>query len=293
MPSVNNLKPSENICALAVGNAGSGKTSAIASLASKDEPMYIFDIDHRIKGLLGSKEWLKDSLDYIDYDQYDTRDGFKEIEKTFVDFSNRYDKGQLKYKTLLIESVGSLSEMFLIDSQRYKGVKPGVDLSTLTSSQKSGLKITGNIAFPTPDDYHYGKRAFHSLFYNFLMYFTKCNVFLSAWTTDRWGKDPNNENPYAPDILLPGKQILATNKIANELPGYFDEIWQFEKEETGKLSDPVCYKVKFASLLAKTSIPQLAQAKIVDITGKNFKRELNRIIDPVGSVRQEISATKV
>lgn len=278
MPSAIDLKPAEHLVALIVGNAGSGKTSAIASFATKEEPMYVFDIDHRIRGILGSADWLGESLNYIDYDNFDTRDGFKEVERQFELLHNKYEKRDLKYKNILIESVGSLAEMFLIDSQRQKGITPARDLSKLSAAEKKGLKITGNISFPVPDDFHYGKRAFHILFYNYFTSFTKCNIFLSGWTADRYGKDPNNENIYADPILLPGKQLLATNKLAAELPGYFDEVWEFEKFETGAASRPVGYKVKFNSYLAKTAIPALAKKKELEFTGKNFKQEFNKIV---------------
>jgi len=227
---------------------------------------------------MGSKEWLQDSIDYIDYDQFDTRDGFKSVEQQFQQFALKNDKRELKYKNILIESVGSLAEMFLIDSLVQKGIKPGADLSKLSTADKKGLKITGNIAFPTPDDYHYGKRAFHILFYNYFTAFPKVNIFLSGWTTDRWGKDPQAENPYAPEIILPGKKLLATAKIASELPGYFDEIWEFEKEESGGKLNPVQYKVKFNSYLAKTCNPALSKKREIDITGKNFKIEFEKIL---------------
>lgn len=275
MPSVTDLNPNQGIVALTCGHPGSGKTSAIASFASKEEPMYIFDCDHRIRGLLGSKEWLGDSFNYIDYDQYDTRDGFKSVEQQFEIFHQQQEKRQLKYKNFLVESVGSLSRMFLMDSQYHKGIKPGQDLDKI--KDRKGFNIRGNIAIPTVDDYKYGSNALHILFYNYFTAFPKCNIFLSAWTTDRWGKDPNNENQYAPDILLPGKKMLATNNIASELPGYFDEVWEFEKEETGGTINPVKFKVKFTSFLAKTSNPALTKTGQLDITGKNFKKEFDKI----------------
>lgn len=288
MPSVSDLEPSKNIVALAVGNAGGGKTSALASFANKDNPMYVFDIDHRIKGILGSKEWLGDSINYIDFDQFDTRDGFEKVERKFLELYEQHEKRKLKYRTILVESLGSLSEMFLIDSQTKKGLAPNKDFTKLTKDELKGARITGQIAFPTPDDYHYGKRALHILFYHYFMAFTKCNVFLSAWTTDKWGKDPNSDNPYAENIQLPGKVILATNKVANELPGYFDEIYEFTKEESGGKLNPVQFKVKFVSSLAKTCIPKLAKIGSIDITKKNFKQEFDRIVQA-----QKIESEKV
>ena len=287
MPTLNDLKPTENFVALVAGKPGCGKTSAIASFASKDNPMYIFDVDHRIKGIEGSREFIgEDSWNNISFDQYDTRDGFKSIEKQFMIFADKYDRRNLEFTNIVLESVGSLSEMFLVDSQTMKGLKPGTDFSKIKADDRKGARIVGQINFPTPDDYNYGKRAFHILFYHYFTHFTKCNIFLSGWTTDRWVKDPNAESAYAPQIVN-GSMLLATNKIASELPGYFDEIWEFDKEDSGAATKPVLHSVKFRSGLAKTSIPQLPNGK-VDITGKNFKNELLRLIEvkPVSKVKE-------
>jgi|GEM_PF-4212724 hypothetical protein len=278
MPTLNDLKPAENFVALVVGKAGSGKSSALASFASKDAPMYVFDVDHRIKGIQGSREFIgEDAWNNITFDQYDVIDGFKSIETQFMEFSIKYDKKQLQYKNIVIDSVGSLGRMFLRDSLALRGVKPGADLSKLSSDQKRGMRIVGNVAFPTPADYNYASQCFHILFYNYFTHFTKCNVFLSGWTVDRWIDDPNSDNQYAPQIIS-GTQLLATNKIAAEIPGYFDEIWEFDKIETGKSKDPVQFVVKFRSALAKTSIPNLPNGN-VDITSKNFKNVLFDLIE--------------
>lgn len=292
MPTLNDLKPTENFVALIVGKPGCGKTSAIASFASKDAPMYVFDVDHRIAGLKGSREWLGDSWNHITYEQYDTRDGFKSIEKQFMIFADKCDKKNLEFKNIVLESVGSLAEMFLVDSQTMKGLAPGTDFSKLKTGEKAGARIVGQINFPTPDDYNYGKRAFHILFYHYFTYFTKCNVFLSGWTTDRWIKDPNADSPYAPQIVS-GSMLLATNKIASELPGYFDEIWEFDKRETGsKDKNPVQHLVRFRSGLAKTSIPQLPNGE-VDITGKNFKEELFKLIEKKSQTQAKVQEIKL
>ena len=278
MPNFGDYKPAEHLRVLAVGHPGSGKSSAIAAFATKEEPMYVFDVDHRLEGIGGSADWLGDNFKYIDYDEYDTRDGFKSIEQQFQMFYNAYEKRDFKYKHIVIDSIASLSEMFYLDSLKQKGVTPAKDLSKLSSAEKKGLKIIGNVAFPTPDDYHYSKRAFHILFYNYFTAFPKCNIFLSGWTTDRWGKDPNATNEYAPEILLSGKKLLATNKIAGEVPGYFGEVWEFDKEETGGAHNPVKFSVRFKSYIAKTTIPALNKAGKVDITEKNFKQEFDKIL---------------
>ena len=280
MANAADLKVAENLVVLGIGSPGSGKSTALASFSTPEEPGYMFDIDHRIRGILGSRSFLGDDcIKSLDYDQYDAKDGFKEIEKQFMELSVKYDKRELKYKNLFIESVGSLSRMFIIDCQRLKGFGPGKDLSALKPEQRKGARIIGNIAMAGPDEYRYGSDAFHSLFYNYFNYFTKCNVFLSGWTTDKWGfqKDGDgNELPYADKIVV-GSQLLATNKIASELPGYFDEIWEFKKEETGQASRPLRYTVTFRSAIAKTAIAQLPSGP-VDITGKNFKKVFTELV---------------
>src|SRR5262245_40581545 len=115
MPSLCDVKITENIVLMACGKGGSGKSTALGTLP---KPMYIFDIDQRIKRMLGSNILSDEDKKQIDFDFYDTKDGFQSIEKKWIEFSYQYDKRQLKYKTIITESADQLFEMFLIDAFR-------------------------------------------------------------------------------------------------------------------------------------------------------------------------------
>ena len=197
---------------LIVGIPGSGKSSALASFATEKNPMYVFDCDARLDGILAST-WLKPHYKYIDADIYETRLGFKAVRAKFLEFYNLHQAGKLKYKNIVVDSVSSLSQMFLQDAQFQKANKP-----TPQSAQSAAKQLGFEEAkFETIDEYKYVLKCFHILFYDFFKSFPGVNLFLSCWTADQWGKSPND--PYGPDIKLPGRKLFAQGNVVNELPG--------------------------------------------------------------------------
>jgi len=279
MPNLGDSRKSdEGLRVLCLGKDGSGKSTAIASFADAQHPMYIFDIDHRINGIRGSNWLTQTSLPYIDYDQYDAADGFKVIFAKFQEFEAKNKKKELKYKNIVIDGVSSLLYMFYQDSLELK-----------KAANEKGIRKRGILEFLNPDDYMYGSRALRMFFYDFFPEFPKVNFFMTGWTTDRYGKDPAAENAYAPDILLPGQKLLSTGKTAVEIPGYFDEVWQFDKEETAMTNSPTKFSVTFKSVIAKTTFPELNKARRIDITEKSFKVELDRLLKLESSVKEKVS----
>ena len=271
MPTLADIKLDENIVALACGKGGSGKSTALASFP---KPIYIFDIEQRIKGILGSDIISDDDRSQIHFDQYDAKNGFKAIDEKLINFSQLCDKRELKFKTIIVESADALCEMLLVDSFNLKtGNKP---IATLKPGDTKGTNIIGNVAIPTPDDYKYVYTAFRKIYYNYFKYFKKCNVILSAGTTPVWGPNPKEkENKYASDIVV-GRRIFVPNQLADMLPRWFDEVWEFNKEETGAKSDPLHFTVQFRSELAKTCFSKLPAQ--LDITNKNFFNEVKRFL---------------
>lgn len=272
MPTLSDVTLSENLVLMAVGKGGSGKSTALGTFP---KPMYIFDIDQRIKGMLGSNILTPEDMKQIDFDFYDTKDGFKKIEDKFIYFSQLYDRRELKYKTIIIESADQLFEMLLIDAFKLKTQNKLV--STLKDADKKGTNILGQVQIPTPDEYKYVYACFRTLFYQYFKYFRKCNMILSAGTTPVWAKDPNNENKYAPEIVI-GRRIYAPQGLADLLPRMFDEIYEFCKEETGASKNPLQYRVQFRSDLAKTCFKSLPNDMI--LTDKNFYEEWSKKVTP-------------
>jgi len=239
---------------LFLGRSGSGKSVAEASFAEFG-PLEIIDLDRRARGILGATKFLaSELLDRITVSQYTVKDGWKELNNKFELWDVYVRTNKLPFKTICIESVTTLQKWLIIDSMKLRGVDVG--------------KLRGGLQFATPDDYNYASIAFMKLIYEVLMPL-KCNVILSGWLVNEYGKPPGDSNQYAPNIVI-GQKVLGTQKMAEEIPGYFDEVYVFEKEEITGTSNPVKFTVTFEGGLAKTSRTELKGKQKVDLTNRSF-----------------------
>jgi len=239
---------------LFVGRSGSGKTCAEAAF-TKYGPMYIFDSDNRIRGLLEAVRWLgKERLSVVEFDYYNPKDGFAAIDQKLETFVLKASQRQLPYKTIVFDSVGSLIFMLALDSQRLRGVE-----------KKFSGRIRGSVKFLHPDDYNYVSMAFRQLIYNGVMPLAEAgiNVIFSGWLVGKWGKRPGADE-YAPAEEI-GERLIGPQNTAEEIVGYFDEVYKFTKEPALKGAR---YFVEFNGGFAKTALG-LPPGKF-DITGADF-----------------------
>ncbi len=260
----------DRLVALFAGKSGSGKSVATASLAKrylKDKKrLKIYDIDRRARGILGAASALgQDVLDAIEIDQdIDVEKGFTGLEKKLEIDLIKAKTSDCPYGGIVIDSASTLENMFLRDSQILKGNK----------GQKRAI---GTVNFIQPDDYLYAAMAFRQLYDNFINRLGKVDFILSGWIVDVYGKDPTNE--FANNIVV-GQKILCTDKLSQSIPGTFDEVYLFEKEETGSSNTPLKYTVTFESYLAKTSREALRNQGKVDLTGKCFMDVYDNLVKP-------------
>jgi len=255
---------------LFVGKSSSGKTGAAASFV-KEGPIELWSFDRRFRGILGCVPFLgEDILDKINVETFQEGDVFEQIIKKLELYQIKAKQGQLPFRTLLIEDLTTLSYVFLLNSMKLRGVYGG----SISGGEFKG-KLRGALAFPHPDDYNYVLTAFQTLFYKDLPAL-KCNVICSCWIVDIYDRDPKNE--YGPPVRI-GQELNMTKKLAERVPGFFDEVYLFEKQETGISSKPVKYTVRFESTLARTSYPQLQGKGAVDLTGKNFYDTWRKFLD--------------
>ena len=251
------LKEYHSYVCLFVGKSGSGKSTAIASFANEG-PLKIYDLDRRARGILGSAEFLgEDIIKQIEIEVPEADKHTGDLWKALVaaleiDLVNAAQR-RLTYKTIAYESATTIADLMLLTSKRLRGAE-----------SKSPGKQRGEHVFTSPDDYNYVSSVYRDLFYEYLLPL-KVNVILSAWVVDEWG--PNPEGPYLPDMKI-GQSLNTTRKLAERIPGYFDEIYYFSKQETagGKIK----YFVQFEGWLAKTAIPALKGLGKQEITDKNF-----------------------
>jgi hypothetical protein len=238
---------------LFVGRSGSGKTCAEASFARYGR-MYIFDSDNRIRGIAASAKWLGlDIVKNIDFDFYNPQDGFKAIDDKLTIFKAQAQKRELVYKTLCFDSCGSLIYMLALDSMRLRGKDSG--------------RARGSLKFLHPDDYNYVSMAFRQIMFNgvFPLAEMGVNVIFSGWLVTRWGKR-KDANDYEPPEEI-GVRLVGPQNLAEEIIGYFDEIYTFEKKVTVE-GFPPRFFVEFNGEFSKTSLG--LPAGRFEITGKDF-----------------------
>jgi len=245
---------------LYVGLQGSGKSSAIASWAKKGK-MKIFDIDKRARGILGSASFLGqeviNNIEIVQYDYSSLNDVWKAVAEDIEMDLVKAKSNRLEYKTGVLESATTLADIMTINSQRLRGLK--------SESVPGGSKIRGKHIFCSPDDYNYTSSVFRTLFYEYLLAM-KCNFIVSGWIVEEYG--PNPEGPYLPDIKI-GESLNTTRKLSQRIPGFFDEIYLFKKEET-PVSGKIRYFVQFESQMAKTATPALKGLGKTEITNRCF-----------------------
>lgn len=244
---------------LFVGRSGSGKENAAVSFPKR---MYEFDCDNRFSGALSAVNWIgPDEFKKIDFDFYNPKDGFIAIDDKLTNYHNMLEKRQTELKTIIISSVGSLAALLALDSQKLRG---------MSKKDDGGFKgkTRGKVEFLHPDDYNYVSTAFRFLTFErfFPMSELGCNIILTAWVADRWGKKAG-AGEYDPPVVI-GEKVLAPGNFVEEVVGYFDEVYYFRKHP-GIIGKPPRYTVEFNG-------PSLAKSALglptgeVDITGRSF-----------------------
>ena len=239
---------------LFVGRSGSGKSNAEISFPG---PLYVFDCDNRIKGTVSAMEWLRiERFKQIDFDYFNPSDGFTGIDDKLSSFLEQAQTRKLKYKTLCLDSVGSLIYMLALDSQKLRG--QGRDISG---------KVRGKVKFLHPDDYNYVATALRLIVFERFMPLNELgiNILCSAWVTDKWGKSKSAKEYDPPEVI--GEKIVGPGNTVEEFTGYFDEAYYFRKDFNFPGSPPK-YSVEFSGAFAKTAIN--LPAGLHDVTGKSF-----------------------
>lgn len=255
---------------LFVGASGSGKSNAEMSFLEADptKRIYVFDCDNRMRGAVSSIQWLGlDNFKRIDFDFYNPSDGATVMFKTLDEFLLLASKRQLPYSTICFESLGSLAQIFALESQR------------LRSQDKDGFKgkVRGRVQFLHPDDYNYLSTAFRLLTYNFFFPLNELgiNIILSAWPTEKWGRKPGAGEYDPPEVI--GERLLAPGNFVSEVDGYFDEKYYFRRKSSGIVNAPPKFTVQFNSGTAKTALS--LPCNEVDITGKSFYKSWKETVE--------------
>lgn len=255
MAYASKLKPSEHLMALFLGKSGSGKTPQACSFPGTT---YVFSFDHRMRGLLGCP-WI--DLQNVEYDEYDSTTGWSAVQKK-MDLLKIYSStGKLPYKTIVIDSAYTFCLSMAYESKRIRGTG-------------KGSRTIGTFPMLTPEDYNVVSQSFHVLVYDYLQQFN-CNVIMTGWVVDRWGKpkitvqgqEVDDPDKIYADKEVIGEKMLLNDKLAESIPGYFDDIYKFDKEIDARGGER--YTVQFRGDTARTTRKEL-KSGVNDITGKSF-----------------------
>ena len=196
MPNLTNINDDNyRMRALFKGEPSTGKSIALASMP---EPIYVFDLDGRMRSVANYYRGIKKDLTYDTF----RRDQLQLFADKIDTFMNR-----CPYATVGMDSLTFLSDMILADMLQQRGVSGG------KTEQGKGKKV-GRFNVPGLEDFG-GESAILTQVITALLSLS-CHVVLTAHVVT----DP---------ISKTSKRKLLTggSKIAAKIPGYFDEKYHF------------------------------------------------------------------
>lgn len=259
--NANDLKPDSRFFGLIVGESSTGKDCLIASFP---KPMLILDSDLR-KGIMSAKKWIgEEEFKKIEILSFPPSKGFADYDKELLKLGALFTANSCGYKTIVLNSITTMSRLFMTDAFEYLGG------NTVGQKDQTG-KITGKIMrMSGPPDYKYEKAAFLTVL-DYVRSFP-CHVILVGHTVPKYVmKDSLNE--YS-ERVQEGTRLSLTERLANDLLIYFDEVY-----ETAKSADGRIHYVQFRTSIARTCYDSLPKERL-DITNKSFFNEWLRLVAP-------------
>lgn len=246
--------------AMFVGNSGCGKKIAACTFP---HPIKYFDMDGRIRGLLGASWVERNGIDYKYYppirrpsDKMVYQELNDDLEQLMIDAG----VNRLAYKTIVLAS---------ITGEFYSHLRDATSLTHQFGDKKGENKkgkYIGALAIPDPGDYHFVYVAIRNVL-SFFRSLPGVNVIVMGHTVPRYAKPvvDGEIQPYADSVVV-GSRLSLTDKAAAEIPTGFDNIFEFSKAFDGQREK---FYVQFRSDMARTTYSKLPPG-VHDITGRNF-----------------------
>src|SRR6187431_906464 len=140
--SLDDYEVGKRIVALLKGPPKTGKTIAACSFATKDRPMYIFDIDQRMESVVSFyRRYDPERLKYIFYDTYYTYQSIVDKLDALMEMN------RLPYGNILMDSLTPLARMILTEM-----IEVRVDEARTDRNKK--VNKSGNIAVNQVEDFN-------------------------------------------------------------------------------------------------------------------------------------------
>lgn len=200
------IKPSENIAALVCGPPGSGKTCFAAGFPY---PILVLDFDLKIDSAAAWYAADKERLDNIEVrplgKRLDNSDPVVEFLQIIKELGDQQRSGQMKYKTLIIDSATTFSSAVL---QHIVRTNPGTKRTSSAQGVQPGLQ-----------DYGILRREFARLIPGLLS--LPMNVVMTAHIKAE-------RSDLTGEIL---RSPIMDGSFATELPIYFKEVYRTFKKD--------------------------------------------------------------
>lgn len=249
MPKAEDLVPEGIFRGLFVGKSGSGKTGAACTFPGITEN---WDFDGRIRGLLGCP-WV-DRKNVV-YEVFPPKEP-----GMILRLMNKIDMmqtmavaGKLAINNLVLDSLTSETFAMLCQAKPLTIAEKTVDTK--------GKRVAG-IRMTSPAEYLFSSDTTYNLLAS-LRSIPGLNLIVTAHLIDRWDKLEDDE--YGESVVV-GEKLSITDKLAENVPAYFDHIFRFSKRT---INGDDKHSVRFRGDIARTTFIDLPKGDI-DITGKNF-----------------------
>lgn len=261
--SLDDYEVGKRLVALLKGPPKTGKSIAACSFATKEAPMYVFDIDQRMESVVSFyKKYNPEKLKYIFYDTFFT---YQQIVDK-LDAMMQMQK--IPYGNILVDSLTPLARMILTEMIE-------VRVGEAKADRNKKVNKAGNIPVNQVEDFN-GETSGLSFVLATLRSrkFDHMNIFLNAHVVEiSQFNIRDNTTRTSRRLLTGGKGIAA------EIPSYFNELWHFRCEPD--VSGRPTYRMMIRpnnmdefNDFCGTSIQELPDD--IDLTGKILSEELNK-----------------
>lgn len=249
---------------LFVGPSGCGKKVAAATFP---KPLKYYDMDGRIRGLLGAPWVDRTGIDWKYFPPI-MKEGlvYKALNDDLEALEIMAATGRFPYKTIYMGTLTGEAFALLKDAVLLTH-SPG------SKNEKKTGKYIGSLAMADPGDYNYVYTGIR----NILAFFRSLpgvHIIIGAHTIPRWAKPLNPDgtiNTYADNIQV-GSKLSLPDKIGAEVPSGFDNVFEFSKRFDG-LNEK--FFVQFRSDIGRTTYPELKPG-LHEITAINFYEYLQK-----------------
>ena len=268
MPRVSDRVPTRGRMFLCKGEPKTAKTTAMASFPGET---YIIDCDNRI-GWLGDCPWI--NAKNIEYDSYTE---WNQVSKKLEQLENHND-----FQNIILSSITSLSRATINTLFRNRG-----DASQNTYRKKEKSKdeqsTIGGIPIMGIAEYNGESSGLNQILTQLRVIHNvwKCNVFVEAHIVQ--GSTPQLDG----SVREFRRIVTGGNKVAAELPVYFDEIYHFycitEPDSTRRAY--ICHTRNNSQDFAGTAIPDLPDT--INHTNENFYKIWSSYLPKVEPQKQE------